>query len=96
MKTFNEFVREKPIKHISKLKAREVGDKLNLDWNKYDFEQFYMGINVELEHGRIDPKTNVTDDDLIKTAKIAIAHLNELDDYYTRLKEMEEEGEEKD
>lgn len=90
MKTFNEFIEnKKSIKYISKHKTKEIGNKLKIDWNKYDFEQFHMGINVELEHGKVNPKTNVTDDNLIKTAKIAIAHLNELSDYYTKLKEME-------
>ena len=42
------------------------------------------GINIELEHGKINPKTNVTDDDLIITAKIALAHLNEFPNYYNK------------
>ena len=53
-----------------------------------------MGINVELEHGTVDPATNVTDDDPVVTAKIALAHLNELPNYYTLLEEMEKKGEE--
>ena len=60
---------------------------------KYDANEFYMGINVELEHGTIDPATNVTDDDPTVTAKIALAHLNEIPDYYTLLEEMEKKGE---
>ena len=61
--------------------------------DKYDANEFYMGINVELEHGTVDPATNVTNDDPTITAKIALAHLNELPNYYTLLEEMEEEGE---
>ena len=61
--------------------------------DKYDAGEFYMGINVELEHGTVDPATNVTDDDPVVTAKIALAHLNELPNYYTLLEEMEEKGE---
>ena len=38
-------------------------------------------------------RTNVTDDDVIMTAKIARAHLNEFPDYYTRLAKMEAEAE---
>lgn len=49
-------------------------------------------MNVELEHGRHDPLTNVSDDDPHVTAKIALAHLNEFPDYYTRLERMEEEA----
>ena len=52
-----------------------------------------MGLEVELEHGKVDRHTNVTDDDPIMTGKIALAHLNELPDYYTRLDKMEKEAE---
>jgi len=72
--------------------ALEYGGKLGIFWTKFDVEQFRMGMNVELEHGKIDPNTNVTNDDPLTTAKIALAHLNEFPDYYTRLKKMEEEA----
>jgi len=52
-----------------------------------------MGMDVELEHGTVDSNTNVTNDDPLITGKIALAHLNELPDYYTRLDKMEKEGE---
>ena len=51
-----------------------------------------MGMDVELEHGTVDPNTNVTNDDPLTTAKIALAHLNEFPDYYTRLEKMEVEA----
>lgn len=73
--------------------AKEIGEKLGVDWSKWDIEQFRMGLDVELEHGTISPPTNVTNDDPILTGKIALAHLNEFPDYYTRLEEMEEEAE---
>jgi len=47
---------------------------------------------VELEHGLCDAKTNVTGDDPLLTGKIALAHLNEFPDYYTRLDKMEKEA----
>jgi hypothetical protein len=47
-------------------------------------------LNVELEHGTRDPATNVTGDDPVTTGKIALAHLNEFPDYYSRLDELEE------
>jgi Protein of unknown function (DUF5661) len=56
----------------------------------FDVEQFRAGLDVELEHGSHDPATNVTDDDPTVTGKIALAHLNEFPDYYTRLEAMEE------
>ena len=75
--------------------AREVGEKIGIDWANapFDVEQFRMGMDVELEHGRQDPATNVTDDDATTTGKIALAHLNEFADYYTRLEKMESEAE---
>ena len=42
-------------------------------------------MDVELEHGLHDQLTNVTQDDPLITGKIALAHLNEFPDYYTRL-----------
>jgi hypothetical protein len=54
-----------------------------------ELEAFRRGMEVELEHGSRDPRTNVTDDDPILTGKIALAHLLELPDYYDRLEEME-------
>ncbi|MFA7673655.1 MAG: DUF5661 family protein [Clostridia bacterium] len=73
--------------------AKKYGERLGIGWDKFDIEQFRMGMDVELEHGRISPLTNVTDDDPLITAKIALAHLNEFPDYYTRLEQMEEEAE---
>ena len=74
--------------------AKRIGDIINVDWDKYDLEQFRMGLGVELEHGLHDTETNVTNDDEITTGKIALAHLKEIPDYYTRLKKMEREAEE--
>jgi Protein of unknown function (DUF5661) len=75
--------------------AREIGESIGIDWatSPFDVEQFRAGLHVELEHGRRDPETNVTDDDRIVTGKIARAHLNEFPDYYTRLAQMEAEAE---
>jgi hypothetical protein len=74
--------------------ARRVGDKLGIDWTSapFDVEQFRAGMDVELEHGLSNPATNVTDDDPLITGKIALAHLNEFPDYYTRLHRMETEA----
>jgi hypothetical protein len=73
--------------------ARRIGEALGVDWSQFDVEQFRMGLDVELEHGTVDPATNVTGDDPVLTGKIALAHLNEFPDYYTRLAAMEEEAE---
>ena len=68
--------------------ARELGVA-----DEVDLEQLKIGMEVELEHGRRDPVTNVTNDDPVLTAKIALAHLRELPDYYVRLTAMEREAE---
>jgi hypothetical protein len=81
-------------KHFTTEQARQIGDTLGIDWSRFDVEQFRMGLDVELEHGRHDPSTDVTGDDPILTGKIALAHLNEFPDYYTRLEKMEREAEE--
>jgi hypothetical protein len=73
--------------------ARQVGNALGVRWDIFDVEQFRMGLNVELEHGRRDPATDVTHDDATVTGKIAWAHLKEFPDYYTRLAAMEQEAE---
>lgn len=73
--------------------AKQVGEKLGIKWDQFDVEQFRMGMDVELEHGTRDPHTNVTNDDPLVTGKIALAHLNEFPDYYTRLEDIEKEAE---
>lgn len=80
-------------KTFSADEAKAVGEQLGIDWTKFDIEQFRMGMDVELEHGTRDPKTNVSNDDPLVTGKIALAHLNEFADYYTRLDYMEKEAE---
>ena len=82
-------------KRFTTAEAKKIGEKLGIDWSKFDVEQYRMGLDVELEHGLVDPDTNVTNDDPIITGKIALAHLNEFPDYYTRLYIMEEEAERK-
>ena len=72
--------------------ARRVGERIGINWSEVDLEQFRMGLEVELEHGVRNVVTNVTNDDLVLTGKIALAHLRELPDYYTRLMRMEEEA----
>lgn len=79
-------------KNFTTAQALEIGNALGIDWSKFDVEQFRMGLNVELEHGRKDPATDVTGDDAMTTGKIALAHLNEFPDYYTRLARMEKEA----
>lgn len=72
--------------------AEGIGGILNIKWDRFDVEQFRMGMDVELEHGLADSHTNVTNDDPLLTGKIALAHLNEFPDYYTRLEQMERDA----
>jgi hypothetical protein len=83
-------------REFSETEARQIGERIGIDWaqSRFDVDQFRIGLSVELEHGRHDPETNVTDDDELTTGKIARAHLNEFPDYYTRLASMEAEAEE--
>ena len=75
--------------------ARAIGQRIGIDWSVDDvnLEQFRMGLAIELEHGTQDPATDVTHDDETITGKIALAHLKEIGDYYTRLAAMEREAE---
>jgi hypothetical protein len=79
-------------KQFTTAHALEIGNALGIEWSEFDVEQFRMGLNVELEHGRQNPATDVTGDDPMTTGRIALAHLNEFPDYYTRLARMEKEA----
>ncbi len=81
-------------KHFTAKEAKKIGEGLGIDWSKFDVEQYRMGLDVELEHGKCDPATNVTGDDPVMTGKIALAHLKEFPDYYTRLEKLEKEADE--
>lgn len=78
--------------HFTTEQANKIGNSLGIDWGRFDVEQFRMGLEVELEHGKKSPATDVTGDDPILTGKIALAHLNEIADYYNRLARMEREA----
>lgn len=64
--------------------AYRVAKVLNIQFDRFTPQEFLEGLNIEKEHGKINPNTNVTNDDLIMTAKIALAHLNEFPNYYNR------------
>lgn len=76
------------MKRITKNQALYIARKLGIRFSKrkFTYRDWIEGLNVELEHGRINRKTNVTNDDLMMTAKIALAHLNERWDYYRLLR----------
>ena len=74
--------------------AREIATELEIDFGAlgFDLEQFRMGLGIELEHGPRDAKTDVTGTDPIVTGKVALAHLTEFPDYYSRLATLEREA----
>ena len=81
--------------HFTTEQATQIGELIGIDWATapFDVEQFRSGMDVELEHGHRDPTTDVTGSDPLLSGKIALAHLNEFPDYYTRLAVMEAEAE---
>jgi hypothetical protein len=92
MKPVQDTTPQSEKKLFSLAEAKQIGDTLGIPWDKFGIDQFTMGLNIELEHGRRDPATDVTHDDPLLTGKIALAHLNEIPDYYTRLTVMEQEA----
>jgi uncharacterized protein DUF5661 len=80
-------------REFSSEEAQNIGDRIGVDWSTIPLEEFRVGLGVELEHGSHDAQTDVTGDDPIVTGKIALAHLKEFADYYTRLARMEAEAE---
>ncbi len=79
-------------KEFSTEEAKRIGEAIGVDFSQYSLEEFRLGLAVEMEHGSHDQETNVTNDDELLTGKIAFAHLKEIPDYYTRLKNMEQEA----
>jgi hypothetical protein len=79
-------------KNFSAKEAKEIGEKFGIKWDRFDVEQFRMGLDVELEHGTRTKITNVTGDDPLMTGKIAYAHLLEFPDYYDRLDKLEKDA----
>lgn len=74
------------MKEFTLSEAMDIAKQLDIDFDKVEFtpEEFLEGLNVELEHGTVDPETNVSNDDPLITAKIAKAHLNEVATYYNK------------
>ena len=72
--------------------AKRIGDGLGINWEEIDLTEFRVGLDIELEHGTRDPQTDVTGDDEVLTGKIALAHLREFPDYYSRLEKLEAEA----
>ncbi len=94
-----ELTSKEPIKtSFTEEEAKKVGDEIGVDWSKHDIKNFTAGMNIELEHGPKNPKTNITNGCPIMTGKVALVHMEEVpgtgkgDDYYTLLKKYVEKG----
>ena len=73
------------------MKIKKLANELDVNLYIVSVNDLVEGIKVELEHGYISPKTNITNDDLLLTLKIALAHFEESGPlYYKELKKMEE------
>jgi Protein of unknown function (DUF5661) len=81
-------------REFSKGEAWAIGQRIGIEWEigRVDLDQFRLGLTVELEHGVVAPSTEISHDDEAMTGKIALAHLNEIPDYYTRRAIIEKEA----
>ena len=81
----------RPVWDITVHYVRTIGDEIGIDWDEERFgpDELLRGILVEMEHGPVDPETDITHGDIRETAKIAWVHLNEHPDYYRHLLEAE-------
>lgn len=78
-------------------KAKEVGDEIGVNWDLVDLGEFIQGIKEEQEHSGIlgGNSTKVIEKfDYKASGMIAYEHLLERPDYYTKLEELEDEGDE--
>ena len=74
---------------ISKEEGMVVAEYLGIEFRGFTIEEFVVGLNIELEHGTKAKENNITDDDIVMTAKIVMAHINEFSNYYKYLPEFE-------
>jgi hypothetical protein len=75
------------VKEARVLQAEVGGEALQIP-----AEEFQLGLEVELEHGLMFPDANVTNNHPLLIARIVLAHLKEMLDYYSRLEVAELEG----
>lgn len=80
MKTYYIVVKESFM--YSKQDILMTAQLLGVTFNKFSIDDLVTGVNIEMEHGTKNPQTNITNNDLVMTMKIALAHLNEFPNYY--------------
>jgi len=74
---------------FTRTQVYRAANKLGVNFDNVDLDTLMEGVKVELEHGLIDKRTNVSNDRLDITLKIALAHIVEFPDYYVYLDKME-------
>lgn len=79
-------------KQFTLVEAKTIGDKLGVDWEAFDVNQFRLGLNTELAVGTYNPVTNFASDDPILIGKVVRAHLTKSPDYYTQWAQREKEA----
>lgn len=78
---------------LTNQQVQNIGNKLGINFKLYPLSEFKNGMQVELEHGiKCGSICNVTDNNLLKTGKIALAHILEYPDYYKRLEKLENQA----
>ena len=76
---------------ISKRLVKKFAKELDINTDILPVDTMIEGMKIELEHGLVNLKTNITNNDLLMTLKISLAHFNESGPcYYTELKKMED------
>ncbi len=69
---------------------KQIAEKSGINISRYNMHELMLGFKAELEHGKEDKETNVTNNDPIMTLKIAIRHLKENPNYYSQLQKTVE------
>lgn len=76
---------------INKSTSIKLAKKYKINLDIIDIDEWHYGLNVELEHGsKLGKLTNITNNSLDMTCKIAISHLIESPRYYRFLRKLEE------
>jgi organic hydroperoxide reductase OsmC/OhrA len=77
----------KPKTVFSSASAKEIGDRLGIDFKRNSLTEFKKGLEMERSKQNLD--ATALDDADFTAAKIAWRRLREIPDYYTRLDKME-------
>lgn len=70
---------------MNKNEIKRLCYTIGVNYKDFNMQEMLRGYKVELEHGKVNPTTNITNDDPVMTFKIAMAHLMEDGLYYSKL-----------